>query len=123
MPLRDHFHPPLSDDTPWSVFHAHWAVKIAEYFNSRRPSEKYKAQSARHFGAQVEADVATLERNGRGSLFDLSNGTNGGVATTAAVYSPPTALLSASVEFDDPDLFEVKIYRGGGGWELVAAIE
>jgi hypothetical protein len=122
MPLRDHFHKLLCDDTPWSVFHANWAVKIVDRFNGGRPSDKYKAQSARHFGAQIEADVVTLERNDRGSLFDLSNG-NGGVATASAVYSPPAALLSASVEFDDPDLFEVKIYRGGGGWELVAAIE
>ena len=123
MPLRDHFRAPLKDDTPWSVFHANWATKMVDHLNGDRLSDKYKAQSARHFGAQIEADVATLERNDRGSLFDLSNGGNGGVATTATVYSPPAAELSATVEFDDPDVFEVKIYRGSGGWELVAAIE
>jgi hypothetical protein len=123
MPLRDHFHSPLKDDTPWSVFHQNWATKMVDRLNGDRLSDKYKAQSGRHFGAQIEADVATLERNDRGSLFDLSNGCNGGVVTTAAVYSPPAAELSATVEFDDPDLFEVKVYRGGGGWELVAAVE
>lgn len=123
MPLRDHFHPPLSDDTAWSAFHGNWATKIVDRLNGHRLSDKYKAQSGRHFGARIEADVATLERNDRGSLFEGLSGNGGGVATHAEVYSPPAAILSASVDFDDPDLFEVKIYRGSGGWELVAAVE
>src|SRR5260221_2079668 len=100
MPLRDHFHQPLRDDTPWSVFHQNWAVKIVDRFNGSRPSDKFRAQSGRHFGSRIEADVATLERNDRGSLFDLSNGSNGGGATTAPVYSPPPALPYASVAID-----------------------
>lgn len=125
MPLRDHFHNPLKEDTPRSVMHSNWATKIVDRLNGERLSEKFKAQGARHFGAQIEADVSALERNDRGALFDLSDGSDGGVATATAatVYSPPVAALSASVDFDDPDLFEVKIYRGGGGWDLVAAIE
>ena len=125
MPLLDHFHKPLSDDTPWSVFHGQWGFTIVDRLNRDRLSDKFKAQGARHFGAQIEADIATLERDDRGTLFDLSDGSEGGVATATAtaVYSPPAVELSASVAFDDPDLFEVKIYRGGGGWDLVAAIE
>lgn len=123
MPLRDHFHPPLSDDTPWSAFHSNWATKIVDRLNGDRLSGKFKAQGTRHFGAQIEADVSTLERDDRGTLFDLSDGSEGGVATATSVYSPPAVELSASVAFDDPDLFEVKIYRGSGGWDLVAAIE
>ena len=123
MPLRDHFHPPLSDFCPWSSFHGNWATKMVDRLNGDRLSEKYTAQSGRHFGAQIEADVATLERTPRGSLFEDVNGSEGGVATATSVYSPPAVELSASVAFDDPDLFEVKIYRGSGGWDLVAAIE
>ena len=122
MPLLDHFHKPLKEDTPWSVIHSNWATKIVDRLNGERLSDKFKAQGMRHFGAQIEADVSTLERDDRGTLFDLSNGSEGGVATAPAVYSPPAVELSASVAFDDPDLFEVKIYRGGGGWDLVAAI-
>jgi len=33
------------------------------------------------------------------------------------------ALLSAEVSFTAADLFEVKVYRGGGAWTLVAAID
>ncbi len=126
MPLRDHFHKPLSDDTPWSVFHQMWSTTIVQRLNGERLSEKFKAQSGRHFGAQIEADISTLERNDRGSLFaDLNghDGHGGGVATATEIYSPPAAALSATVGFDDPDLFEVKIYRGSGGWDLVAAVE
>jgi hypothetical protein len=122
MPLRDHFHKPVADDTPWSVFHGNWATKMVDRLNGERLSEKFKAQAGRHFGAQVEADVAALERNDRGSLFAGVNG-DGGVATATGVYSPPAAELSTTVGFEDPNLFEVKVYRGSGGWDLVAAIE
>ena len=125
MPLRDHFHNPLADDTPWHTFHSMWANKIVERLNGERLTDKFKAQATRHFGSQVEADVATLERTERGSLFEGVNGHDGGVATATAteVYSPPATVLSATVAFDDPDLFEVKVYRGSAGWNLVAAIE
>jgi hypothetical protein len=96
---------------------------MVDRLNGERLSEKFKAQSGRHFGAQIEADVSTLERNERGSLFAGLNGHEGGVATTTEIFSPPAATLTATVGFDDPDLFEVKVYRGSGGWDLVAAVE
>lgn len=123
MPLRDHFHPPLKDYCPWSAFHSNWATKMVDRLNGERLSGEYLAHGTRHFGAQLEADVSTLELNERGSLFEGLNGHEGGVATATAVYSPPAAARSATVGFTDPDLFEVKVYRGGGGWELVAAVE
>jgi len=125
MPLRDHFRNPLKDYCPWSSVHSMWAGTMVQRLNGDRLSEKFIAQAASHFGAQLEADIATLEHSERGSLFEDVNGHDGGVATATKteVYSPPAAILSATVEFDDPDLFEVKIYRGSGGWELVAVIE
>jgi hypothetical protein len=96
---------------------------MVDRLNGERLPEKFKAQSGRHFGAQVEADVSTLERNERGSLFAGLNGHEGGIATAAEIFSPPAVTLSATVGFDDPDLFEIKVYRGSGGWDLVAAIE
>ncbi|VTU02010.1 Uncharacterized protein OS=Candidatus Entotheonella sp. TSY1 GN=ETSY1_33795 PE=4 SV=1 [Gemmataceae bacterium] len=125
MPLRDHFHNPLKDYCPWSSVHSNWGTKMVDRLNGDRLSENFRAQAASHFGAQLEADIATLERSERGSLFEDVNGHDGGVATATKteVYSPPAAVLSATIEFDDPDLFEVKIFRGSGGWELVAVVE
>src|SRR5439155_14770818 len=91
----------------------------------------YRSHSEVHLGTQVEVDVGTFERDRDPASFDppgsnASNGVSGGgggVAVAPAVYAPPSAILSAEVAFAEPDLFEVKIYRGGGAWTLVAAIE
>jgi hypothetical protein len=63
-----------------------------------------------------------VQREGTPSLF---NGDSGGVATAAPprVYTPPAPPLSDEVTFPEPDLFEVKVFRGSGMWKLVAAIE
>jgi hypothetical protein len=122
MPLRDHFRPPLSEVWPWHTLHGNWATKMVDRLNGEMLDDRFMSQSGRHFGAQVEVDVGTLERDDRGSLFSATNGDGGGVATEPTVFAAPVP-LSAVVGFDDPDLFEVKVYRGGGGWNLVAAVE
>src|SRR4051812_35208282 len=100
MPLLDHFHPPLSNNAPWSVFHMNWAVKIVDRLNAvYLERRKFTAQSGRHFGAQVEVDGAALERPERGSLFAGHNGNGVSVTTTAPMISEPTISLSAAVGF------------------------
>lgn len=122
MPLRDFFHRPLADECDWSTFHGTWAHTILQRLNRSVLSEPYTARSFVHLGTQVEVDVSALRRQGTPSLF---NGHNGGVATAAPpqVYTPPAPPLSGGAAFTDPDLFEVKIYRGSGMWKLVAAVE
>lgn len=123
MPLRDHFHDPLRSFCPWHSFHGNWAIKIVDRLNGERLSDRYLAQSERHFGGPVEIDVATLERDDGGPGYSGANGAGGGgIATAAVVYAPPVP-LSAAVAFPEPELVEVKIYRGRGGWHLVAAVE
>ena len=130
MPLRDHFHNPMKDYCPWTSFHATWSVKMAERLNAKLRTKDYRAHPEVHLGTQVEVDVGTFERDRGPASFDPhgpngANGANGGggVATATEVYAPPVAILSTEVAFAEPDLFEVKIYRGGGTWTLVAAIE
>lgn len=127
MPLRDHFHNPVKDECPWTSFHSNWAVKMVDRLNPRIKGRDYRAHSEVHLGTQIEVDVGTFERDRSPTLFDAhsGNGANGagGVAVATEVYAPPAPPLVGEVTFAEPDLFEVKIYRGGGTWTLVAAIE
>src|SRR5438094_7798197 len=126
MPLRDHFHDPIDSYCPWHSFHGNWATKMVDRLNEAWLSDQYVAQGERQFGVPVEIDVAALERDNRGSLLagmNGENGENGGVATAAKVYAPPAPPLSTPVGFTEPQLVEVKVYRGRGGWHLVAAVE
>jgi hypothetical protein len=37
MPLRDHFHDPLSDRVPWESFHAQWPAEIVRGLANQLP--------------------------------------------------------------------------------------
>ena len=100
MPLRDHFHRPLSW-YPWESFHALWAAVIVEHLNHALPA-RYIATMQAHLGTQVEADVAEFERE-RG-FEESANGPAGG--TAAATWAPPAATTVLEAVF--PDSFEVR---------------
>jgi hypothetical protein len=124
MPLLDHFHNPIKDYCPWHSFQAMWCGKVVERLNETSlADDRFTAQSERHIDSTVEIDVATLERADHDAQSAGRNGAGGGVATAAEVYSPPAAVLTADVEFSADDVYEVKVYRGRGGWHLVAAVE
>jgi hypothetical protein len=102
-----------------------WATTIVMNLNGKVLSKEYESEQQIHISSQVEVDVATMERDDPPSLFD-SNGVHdegGGVATLPQVYAPPAPPLTAAVELDDPDSFEVFVYRDSGRWKLAAAIE
>jgi len=122
MPLRDFFHKPLANECDWSTFHGTWAHTILQRLNRGVLREPYAARWFVHLGTQIEVDVSAVRREGTPSLF---NGHGGGVATASPpqVYTPPAPPLSDEVAFTEPDLFEVKVYRGSGMWKLVVAIE
>jgi hypothetical protein len=131
MPLRDHFKTPLKDECEWTSFHTNWAVKMCDRLNPFLRTRGYRALSELRLGPQVVADVGTLEREQGTRLFD-PHGVNGsaaagggGVAVAAEplVYAPPAPVLSAEADFADLDAVEVKVYKGGGAWNLVAAVE
>jgi hypothetical protein len=113
MPLRDHFHPPLSLSHPWTGFHSFWASAIAQQLNEDLLPEDYYAMPNVQLGGQVEIDVATFEKSGG----DHSSG----VAT--AVWAPPRPALTAPVDFLHWQVFEVQVFQNLGGPQLRAAIE
>jgi hypothetical protein len=122
MPLRDHFHPPLSIRKSWEVIHGGWAFVIAQRLNSEVLPSGYESEQQVHRGTRVEIDVAAFEHTQGAELFgdDRENGT---VATAVRAYAPPAPLIEGEVAFTDPDLFEVQVFKSEGGWKLVAAIE
>src|SRR5262249_12348031 len=114
MPLRDHFHAPLDDQTTWEPFHGGWPMVIAQYLNRILPS-RYVAGPRVHLGAQIEIDVAAYETDepGPGEL----DGGNG------AAYAPAQPTVAVETELLSTDEYEVRVYDVRRRRRLVAAIE
>lgn len=111
MPLRDHFHPPLSQQRHWHAFHNGWAASLAAALNERLPRE-YFAEPNVQFG--IEIDVATFEE-GR-----APKGTDG--AESLQLWAPPQPVHTIPLPMVE-DTVEVAVYSMEAGPVLVAAIE
>jgi hypothetical protein len=118
MPLRDHFHPPVSKGHPWNELHFGWPMMIVRQLYDLLP-KGYVAAPGAHLGNVFEVDVAALEKNGAALGAPDAGGENGGVATATAVGT----LLTLEVDLPDPDEYEVRIYDAENDRQLVAAIE
>lgn len=114
MPLRDHFHPPLSQRRHWESFHAAWATALADGLNADWLPEGYFAEEMITVGGRVEIDVATWDETS-------SQARNGGVTVARKTWTPPTPTVAMPAVF--PDSFSVKVYASEGGSKLVGAIE
>jgi len=118
MPLRDHFHPPLSDRKSWEGFHGGWPMVLVQQLGKKLPAP-YEAEPRVHLGPEVEIDVATFDQEAVGSRCPEVD--EGGVAT--AVWAPAQPTLTVETELADCDEYEVRVYDGRRGRRLVAAIE
>src|SRR5581483_9326123 len=114
MPLLDHFRPPLSQRRHWDSFHGAWAEAMAVHLNQSLLPERYVAEARVKLGGQVEIDVGTFAEDGRTPRPE-----SGSVAT----WAPPQPVVTAPLEFQDPDVFEVQVLSEAEGPRLVAAIE
>jgi len=115
VPLRDHFHPPLSLRRPWEGIHGAWTATIAGRLNQELLPADYFAMPLITVGGKVEIDVATFQERRTEEVPD------GAVAT--AVYAPPKPALSADIDFVSLPAYEVLIHENLGGPQLRAAIE
>jgi hypothetical protein len=115
MPLRDFFHPPLSNDLDWESVHHVWATTIVRALNDKLLPPRYRAQPEIQIGRNIEVDIATFEREQSG------NGQGGAVATKAR--APAEATRALAVTFPADDLFEVRVVDRQRARRLVAAIE
>lgn len=118
MPLRDHFHPPLTTIASWEELHGGWPMVIVQQLRKQLPPG-YVAGPRVHAGAQVEIDVATYEREATPTLGNSDRDSS--VAT--AVWEPAAPSIAVETELPDDDEYEVRIYNTERGRTLVAAIE
>jgi hypothetical protein len=118
MPLRDHFHPPVSKQSSWEGFHGGWPMVIVQQLRKQLPPG-FVAEPRVHLGTLMEVDVGALEAD-EAPPIGRANG-NGGVATAAWSAAAPVV----AVETDPPDEYEyeVRIFDAERERTLVAAIE
>jgi hypothetical protein len=65
MPLRDHFHPPISKRSSWEGFHGGWPMYIIEELAPRLP-EGFIAEPRVHLGTYAyEVLIFDLQRERR----------------------------------------------------------
>ncbi len=105
MPLRDHFHPPLSTERDWHSFHSAWATFISADLNKRLP-EGYFAEPNVQFG--IEFDAAPFEEPEDPSV--------------SSKWRPPAP--SAELPFSSAgDVVEIQVFSGLGGPTAVGVME
>ena len=121
MPLRDHFHPPLTDFRPWGAVHGQWPAVMVQQLRKLLPPPYYAMPSV-YLGSPVEIDIGAFEGE--------SLGDGGGVAvgekTATAVWAPAQPTLALETEILDVDEYEVLIHDRSDRQapnRLVAAIE
>jgi hypothetical protein len=115
MPLRDHFHPPLTDRYSWDVFHGQWPAMIVLALGRVLPPNYYAGPTVR-LGAGIELDVGTYETPEAVEPVPVGES---GTALTAL----PESTLTVVSEVPTADEYEVRVYNVAKARELVAAIE
>jgi hypothetical protein len=120
MPLRDHFHPPWSEQNPWEGFHSAWVNTMVRHLNGSLLSRRFRAFPQIHLGPFVETDVATFDHEPGAAIGPAAGKVEDGEATA---WAPPQAGQTLEVELPAQDVFEVRIYDDRRGMRLVAAVE
>ena len=121
MPLRDHFHPPVSSRHSWEAFHAQWPAMLVIRLAPVLP-HGFLAEPRVHLGRFYEIDIGTYETAERDVLCpeNLGHG-GGGVATQPYVAPSPTAVIDADLgeEYE----YEVLVFDATRERTQVAAVE
>lgn len=121
MPLRDHFHPPVSNRTSWEGFHGLWPGIIAQQLASQL-SDGFVSEPRVQVGSYYEIDICAFERNVRDVQgFESVRESRAGIATSP--QSPPASTLTLDAEFPKQYSYEVLIFDIQRDRRLVAAVE
>lgn len=121
MPLRDHFHPPLTPRFRWDVLHGAWPTLIVIALNRILPA-RFVAGPNIHLGSGFEIDIGAKETEEPldwepAGAFEAAGG------TATAVWAPPRPTLSVATDAPEVDEYEVQVFDTENEHRLVAAIE
>jgi hypothetical protein len=121
MPLRDHFHPPVSKLASWEGFHGLWPGIIVQQLAPRLP-EGFVAEPRVHLGSVYESDDSAIERQEeREQFFSSTRGPDAGIAI--ALQAPPAPKSTLDAEFPNEYAYEILVFDVERARRLVAAIE
>lgn len=120
MPLRDHYRPPVSQQSSWEGFHAGWPMVIVQHLHTLLPPG-YVAEPRIRLGTVMEIDIGALESEGGSQLAASSGNHNGEVAALAWTATQP--VLAVETEPRQESGYEVLIFDVERNRRLVAAIE
>jgi Protein of unknown function (DUF4058) len=121
MPLRDHFHPPVTKRSSWEGFHGGWPMRIVEELAPRLP-DGFVAEPRVHLGSYYEIDICAFEQFEQGEpIFSSTRVSDVGVAT--APQAPPAPILTLDAEFPEQYAYEVLVFDLERDRRLVAAVE
>ena len=116
MPLRDHFHPPVSKVASWEAVHGGWPMLIVLSLAPRLPP-RFVAHPRVHLGSFAEIDVSAYEKDFAPAMH--AGNSNGGMA----VWAPSRPTLDVVTDLPAQDEYEVRVYDTERDQRLVAAIE
>jgi hypothetical protein len=113
MPLRDHFHPPLTDRTSWDGFHGGWPMVMVQKLNALLPA-RFVAAPMIHLGSEIEIDVASFDQQNEKNFTPIDHQTSWQLSDPSMVIE--TELLKV-------DNYEVQIFDENHNRKLVATVE
>jgi hypothetical protein len=117
MPLRDHFHPPISRTFAWEGFHGTWPGMLVGRVRRLLPPgdiAEPRARMGRYFGL----DIGAFEHENPSR--DVSSAKNSTVTTSQTIAEPT---VSVDIDIGDQHEYEALIYDVEREKTLVAAVE
>jgi Protein of unknown function (DUF4058) len=121
MPLRDHFHPPVSKRSSWEGFHGLWPGIIVQELAPRLPVG-FVAEPRVHLGNYYEIDVSTFEQD-EDSVPTLGPARESSAGVATAIEAPPAPTLTFDADFPEQYAYEILIFDLERERRLVAAVE
>lgn len=122
MPLRDHFHAPISKRSSWEGFHGLWPGIIVQQLVEQLP-DNFVAEPRVHLGSYYEINVCAFEQDDAEKEPGTSSANLWNVRNPTATQTLTTPVLTFDAEFPEQYAYEVLVYDLERERRLGAAIE